>query len=89
MLDFPSHHLLGGRPEKISQLWVVWGRAVALSRHHQFSALRMVGPDRSGAEIHAAFGRTGCTRHLNWSIAFPGSNLISKLDQALLLPRAL
>jgi hypothetical protein len=63
--------------------------AVTFSRHHQFSALRKVGPDRSGAEIHAAFGRTGRTRHLNWSIAFPGSNLISKLDQALLLPRAL
>ena len=32
---------LGGRSEEISQIWVVWGKAVAVSRYQRFQSLSL------------------------------------------------
>lgn len=36
-LPFDKFLRLGGRSEEISQIWIVWGKAVAVSRYHPFS----------------------------------------------------
>ena len=34
---FDTFPILSVRSEEISQIWVVWGKAVALSRYHRYS----------------------------------------------------